>query len=136
MSKVYLAGPIQHVNDYGKGWRQWLKKNSDAFEWVDPMAKYNTMEEAEAEWTESDIVEDDLEMIDECDAILVHWDEVPTCGTPMEVFYTKHVSGKPVVVQTSVERDEISPWLSYHADVIVESFDDAIAALDQLIVTQ
>lgn len=130
--RIYLAGPIQHVNDYGKGWRQWLKSNRDSFDWADPMDKYNTMEEAEDEWTERDIVEDDLEMIDDCTAILVHWDAVPTAGTPMEVFYTKHVVGKPVIVQTKLHDSDISPWIDYHADAIVETFDEAIEALEDI----
>jgi len=133
MSGIYLAGPIQHVNDYGKGWREWLKENRDAFEWNDPMDKYNSMEEAEKEWTETDIVENDLTMIDNSDAILVHWDAVPTCGTPMEIFYSYHTAEVPVVVQTTLHESDISPWLEYHASAIESNFDGAIDALNTLL---
>lgn len=131
MTNVYLAGPIQHVPDYGRGWREWLKQErADAgFTWVDPMDKYNTMKEAETEWTEEDIVEDDLEMIDNCDALLVHWDAVATCGTPMEIFYSYHDRGIPVIVQTKLPDADVSPWLTYHATEIVETFGEAIEAL-------
>lgn len=131
---IYMAGPIQYVNDYGKGWREWLKsERPDAFEWVDPMDKYNTMEEAEAEWTSSDIVQDDLEMIDNADAVLAHWEAVPTAGTPMEIFYSYHMADTPVVVQTKLHESDVSPWIEYHATAVVETFEDAIHALEEII---
>lgn len=179
-TKVYLAGPIQHASDHGKGWRERLKKGdisheADDFEFIDPMDKYNTHELEETEWTSETIIKDDLELIADCDAILVHWLEVPTCGTPMEVFFSKYfpqVSAAmldmahdlaeqndtgatvemfnaleeydvdvwmrdvmlmtamkeeiPVVVQTRVPPEEISPWLSFHSDAIVETFADSV----------
>lgn len=135
MSKIYLAGPIQHVNDYGKGWRERLKQERDEFEWVDPMDKYNSMQDAEAEWTDEDIVEEDLRLIDECSAVLVHWEAVPTAGTPMETFYASR-NGIPVVVQTTLQDPDISPWISAHADAIVSTFDDAIYVFDEYLSDQ
>lgn len=130
---IYLAGPIQHVSDYGKGWREWLKSNRDDFDWADPMDEYDDTAEAAKEWTATEIVDKDLQMIDNCSAILVHWDTVPTAGTPMEMFYTKHVCDKPVVVQTKLDESDISPWVEFHSDVIVETFDEAIAALREIL---
>jgi nucleoside 2-deoxyribosyltransferase len=177
---VYLAGPIQHAKDHGKGWRERLKTGeishqANSIRFKDPLDKYNTHEEEPKEWNNSEIVFDDLDMIANSDAVLVHWEEVPSCGTPMEVFFasrypdigsvmsnlaeslaeekgtlpgeeifdaTMGVEGTdlsemdllykmrqgdtPVVVQTSVELDEISIWMTYHADVIVDNFTDAI----------
>lgn len=131
--RIYLAGPIQHVSDYGKGWREWLKDNRSEFEWADPLDEYNNMEEAEQEWTCTDIVQKDLDMIDESSGLLVHWDTVPTAGTPMEVFYAAQVAETPVVIQTTLHESDISPWIEYHADRIEESFDDAIDALRELV---
>lgn len=75
--RVYLAGPIQHAADYGKGWRARLKSGeiaeTDGIEFVDPMDKYNTKEQEYTEWTDTDIIREDLALIAECDAILVHW---------------------------------------------------------------
>lgn len=134
MSRVYLAGPIQHVGDYGKGWREWLKQeHPDAHEWVDPLDKYNTMQEAEAEWTIRDIVEDDLRLIESCKAVLAHWEAVPTAGTPMEIFYADRTVEIPVIVQTTLHESDISPWIDYHAEAIVESFDEAIDAVDHFV---
>lgn len=128
--KVYLAGPIQHVNDYGRGWREWLKSHRDDHDWIDPMDKYDTIADAQDEWTITDIVEDDLAMIDESDAILAHWDTVPTAGTPMEIFYARNTAAVPVVIQTKLHESDISPWIEYHAADIVETFDRAIAVLN------
>lgn len=132
MSKVYLAGPIQHVRDYGKGWREWLKsEHPDAHEWMDPMDKYDSMSDAEAEWTHRDIVEEDLAMIDEADAVLAHWEAVPTAGTPMEIFYSYHTADTPVIVQTTLHSSDISPWIEYHASAIVETFEEAILTINE-----
>lgn len=179
-AKAYLAGPIQHAADHGKGWRERLKDGDIDYEGdielVDPMDKYNTHEMEYKEWTSEQIVKDDLELIADCDAMLVHWLEVPTCGTPMEVFFSNYfpqVSAAmldiaaelsehndtgsstkeffdalkkhevdvwmrdvmlmaalqeeiPVVVQTRVPPEEISPWLTSHADAMVETFAEAI----------
>lgn len=129
---IYLAGPIQHVSDYGKGWRSWLKQTHDDYDWIDPMDKYNTIDEAAAEWTNHDIVQNDLDMIDDADGLLAHWDTVPSAGTPMEIFYARRTSGGPVVIQTTLHEEDISPWIEYHADAIVESFEEAVAAFDDL----
>lgn len=128
---VYMAGPIQHARDYGRGWREWLKSERDdvGIKWYDPMDAYDSMAEAEAEWTSTDIVEKDLEMIDESDALLVHWGDVKSTGTPMEVFYANRTADVPVVVQTTLHEDDISPWIEEHSTAIVESFGEAIAAI-------
>jgi len=139
------------------------------------MDKYDTHEMEYKEWTSEEIVQDDLELIADCDAILVHWLEVPTCGTPMEVFFANYFpmlaetienlseelvkrssraetdkklfireacedagvpfwvyqvlialnDEVPVAVQTRVPPEEISPWLTEHANVIVETFGEA-----------
>lgn len=181
--KVYLAGPIQHAADYGKGWRARLLDgdidHGVDVEYVDPMGKYSTPEMEYHEWTSEDIVSEDLELIADCDAVFVHWLEVPTCGTPQEIFYAHwipmfaealrllgqrvgrgttppaawetHVrdvceqvgmpqymldivtainADIPVVVQTTVPPEELSPWLTYHADVIVERIDEGFHWLD------
>lgn len=179
-TKAYLAGPIQHASDHGKGWRERLKKgdishSGEGIEFIDPMDKYNTHEMEETEWKSETIIDDDLKLIINSDVIIVHWREVPTCGTPMEVLFTKRIpqigeamlslasqlakergtdgtveffnaaeeagmkvddidillmAAKkeeiPIVVQTSIEPDNISPWMTYHADVLVEDFKDGV----------
>lgn len=129
--RVYLCGPIQHAQDYGKGWRNALKERHPDIEWIDPFDKYDSTEGSEdeirREWTDEEIVQQDLELIEASDAVLVHWEEVPACGTPMEIAYAVQVFEVPVVVQTTVE--EPSPWLTAHATAVVPTFAEAIHQL-------
>jgi nucleoside 2-deoxyribosyltransferase len=131
MNKIYLSGPIQHSVDRGKGWRQRIKK-VDGFEWVDPLEKYEDAADESDEWSNTKIVEEDLSLIDDSDAVLVHWEEVPTCGTPMELRYA-HESLTPIVGQTTVPFERLSPWFTYHVDVIEPTFEDACFALDDVL---
>jgi nucleoside 2-deoxyribosyltransferase len=123
--RVYLAGPIQHSHSRGKGWRERIKQR-ESFTWVDPLAKYDSMAEADDEWSDERIVEEDLRLIDGCRALLVHWEEVPTCGTPMEIRYA-YANDIFTVVQHTL--DDPSPWLTYHAHVEVEAFQEAVDTL-------
>jgi nucleoside 2-deoxyribosyltransferase len=124
--RVYLAGPIQHANDNGKGWRARVKQTYDECQWIDPLDKYDATEHEYEEWTDEQIVEDDLRMIDDADGLLVHWEEVPTCGTPMEIRYA-YANDIFTVVQHTL--DDPSPWLTYHAHVEVEAFQEAVDTL-------
>lgn len=133
--RVYLAGPIHHSPDHGRGWRKHIKNGYGHFcDWVDPMDQYDTVEQAREEWTDVDIVEGDLTMIDSCDAVLAHWETVPTAGTPMEIFYAKREAEIPVVVQTELDDIDISPWIEYHADAIVEEYREAVERLSTIVV--
>lgn len=94
MPKVYQAGPIDNAADHGVGWRNWLKGTFPEIEWVDPCEKEfaeagpnSTWEERMDVYAENPeaMVHDDYALVAECDAMLVHWEEVPTCGTPMEM---------------------------------------------------
>ena len=152
--KVYLAGPIQHADDNGVSWREEIKQefsDSEYLEWLDPLDKYNSATDAQyvprSEWDEYDdlqnlvtaeeIVEPDKEMIDESDAMLVGWSEVPACGTPMEVMYQYMLNEitethKPIVVwwrDADDAESHISPWMEYHSTDIEDS---RAAALSQL----
>jgi nucleoside 2-deoxyribosyltransferase len=125
---VYLAGPIQHAADRGKGWRARIKQR-DECDWRDPFDKYDATTDEGAEWSDEQIVQNDLHMIDACRALLVHWEEVPTCGTPMEIRYA-YERDIFIVVQTKIPTTRLSPWLTYHASTIVETFDEAIDTLE------
>jgi nucleoside 2-deoxyribosyltransferase len=120
--RVYLAGAIQHSRSRGKGWRQLLKSMSDDFEWVDPIDKYDSTNEA-AEWEDERVVAEDKEMIDNCDAVLLHYEKVPSWGTPREQEYAT-ANDIPVFVQTTA--DDPSPWLTVDAECVVPSFADAL----------
>lgn len=124
--KVYLAGPIQHSNSRGKGWRERLKSKYDHVEWVDPIDKYDSGDEA-AEWEDEKIVREDKALIDECDAVLLHYEKTPSWGTPREQEYAA-ANDIPVFVQTT-ETDP-SPWLTVDAEAITRTFDEAVGAIE------
>lgn len=86
MPRVYLCGPIQHVHSRGKGWRERVKSRYTDIEWVDPISKYDDADEA-AEWEDERIVAEDKALIDGCDAVLLHYEKVPSWGTPREQEY-------------------------------------------------
>lgn len=136
---VYLAGPIQHVNDYGKGWRAHVKDEYDGIKWVDPTDMEDPTEAArrDALGGTEELVEDEIRIVREADGMLVHWEEVPTCGTPMEMAYAQtaqkwaeDIRTKTfVVTQTTVPEDDWSAFLTYHSDVMVETFEEAVETL-------
>lgn len=136
---VYLSGPIQHAQDYGKGWRQRVKaKYSDDFEFSDPWSKYPEGSKNDEildgvysdEWPDSRIMAEDRKQIDQCDALIIHWPGgTESFGTPREAEYVSEWGRGPdipFVVQTTVERP--SPWMD-DALAIVETFDEAFEAL-------
>lgn len=129
--RVYMAGPIDDSEDHGKGWRETLKDHADHIHWVDPLDKYDpdaSYEEIMDKWDGDVIVEQDIESIEACDAMIVHWEDVQSVGTPMEVVYAVQVFEIPVIVQTEVE--ELSIWLDTHANVVVETLEDAVAEIE------
>lgn len=127
MKKVYMAGPIQHAQDNGKGWRSRVKHKYDHIDWVDPIDKYDSTSEAAA-WEDEKVVEQDKALIDDCDAMLVHYEKVPTWGTPREHEYAVQM-GIPVVVQTT--EDKPSPWLTSDAVAVVKTFAEAVEVLQK-----
>lgn len=74
------------------------------------------------------MVAGDIEDIKECDALLVYFDR-PSVGTSMEVFYAKHVLGKPVIVIDASDKP-LSPWLIHHADNVTRHMSVALACID------
>lgn len=135
---VYLAGPIQHVTDYGKGWRAQVKDEYDGIDWVDP-TEIEDPTEAAADGNlggSEQLARDEIRIVRECDGMLVHWEQVPTCGTPMEMVYAQtankwndHRTSTFVVTQTTVPEGDRSAFLTLHSDVIVESFADGVESL-------
>lgn len=130
--KVYLAGPIRFSKDYGKTWRKELKEKYTQIEWKDPLERTDYSDEKILDYNDSiEIVESDLSLIDESDCLLVNWEEeVPTCGTPMEVRYA-YSNNIPVVVKSSL--DSISPWMIYHSDAVVDTFEEAIRKIGKVL---
>lgn len=133
---VYLAGPVQHVNDHGTGWRDRVVESySDGFDLLDPLDKYHVpvdnltltsvSTDADDEVSVGEIVTSDKAMIDDADAVLVRWMKVPSCGTPMEVLYA-YERDIPVVV-CDLSEGRISPWMEHHATHLTDSLEEALS---------
>lgn len=131
MPKVYLAGPILYQQDYGHVWRDWLVETHDqsGLKWINPLDHTDSTEQPVEDWDINEIVEGDLELLSECDAMLVKWDAVPTAGTPMEIFFAARHLDIPVVVATDLEEGKVSPWITYHATTIRRGLEPAIREL-------
>lgn len=126
MKSIYLCGPINgRSDDDCTGWREQVKSLWPG-QCVDPMERDYRGRELEP-GIAAEIVAGDIEDIMVVDAILVFFDK-PSVGTAMEVFYAKHVLGKPVVVIDKSDKP-LSPWLIFHSDAIVKDIASALAAL-------
>lgn len=123
--KTYLCGPINGCTDEEcKDWREAAKKVLP--ETVDPMVRDYRGREDECV---NEIVELDKKDIDDCEAILVNYDK-PSVGTSMEILYAWYRYKYIVIV--CKEGTKLSPWLKYHSNVIVHSFDEAYKIINEL----
>ena len=137
---VYLAGPVNHIEDGGKSWRDEIKdhySDNEFLDFRDPLDKYNIRVEdlevvpgedsGEGEVSVAEIVHGDKEMIRECNALFVGYNPVRSIGTPMEVMYA-YQKGYPIGIwdRESVGEEQLSPWYRYHADVIGQYYEDVI----------
>lgn len=126
MKTIYLCGPINGRTDADcRDWREAVKTAWQG-ECLDPMRRDYRGRELEP-GIAAEIVAGDFEDLHAADALLVFFDK-PSVGTSMEIFYTKHVLRKPVVI-IDASGKPLSPWLAYHADKVVQSVDDALAFL-------
>jgi nucleoside 2-deoxyribosyltransferase len=124
MPTVYLAGPINGCTDAeARGWRDAAcAELAPAWTILNPMDRDYRGHEAEHYVA---LVEDDLADIYASDVVLVNA-ERPTWGTAQEPVYAKQW-GKRVVAFCADPNP--SPWLRYHADVIVSDLAAALAVL-------
>lgn len=122
--KVYLCGPINGCTDEEcQDWRESAKKRFPNS--IDPMRRdYRGRESTHVD----EIVELDKVDVDECDALLVNHPK-PSVGTSMEVFYAWTL-GKYIVV-VCPEGVTQSPWMVYHSNHIVHTFEEAYELLEE-----
>ena len=115
---IYLAGPVQHADDGGHGWRDQIKEDVLSVEWLDPLDKYDVPSgdiDVGTDISAEQIVESDKEMIDGADAVLARYAHMPSVGTPMEILYA-YERDIPVFVWVDAEDTSgMSPWITHHA---------------------
>ena len=129
MRTIYLCGPINGRTDADcTNWREAVKALWP--DCLDPMRRDYRGRELEP-GIDAQIVAGDEEDIQASALVLVFFDK-PSVGTAMEVRMAKKELGKPVVV-IDASGKPLSPWLTYHADRIVSTVDEAIAAAKELL---
>jgi hypothetical protein len=67
-----------------------------------------------------DFVQRDLDDADRCDVMVVYL-PILSAGACMEMFYAKR-KGKNIIVVSPIKC--LSPWIVYHSDTIIKSFDE------------
>lgn len=123
---VYLCGGINaRLDAECRDWRESAKGGLLAHI-RDPMDRDYRGRELEPGIAD-EIVTNDKQDIDECDALLVYYDK-PSVGTSMEILYAWE--RKRPIVLVDVSDKPLSPWLIYHVTVIKGSLAEAIAWLN------
>jgi nucleoside 2-deoxyribosyltransferase len=126
---IYLCGPINgRTTEDATSWRETVKQRWNGG-CLDPMRRDYRGRELEP-GIAAEIVAGDIEDIQAADAILVFFDK-PSVGTSMEVFYAKHVLGKPVVVIDASDKP-LSPWLIHHSDLQTKHVSVALSTLNMI----
>ena len=146
--RCYLAGPIDHADDDGVGWRKdmgnWLKKQGViVFDPCNKPVSYQKYKEIEEEKVKmmalksngrffelakrmKEIVHIDLRMVDISDMVIVYLDpKIQMFGTIHELLNSLH-QRKPTLVVVEGGRGEASNWLFGIMDFnfMFDSFDD------------
>lgn len=126
--RIYLAGPVFNTSDEDQKWRQYVKKEilAKGFEVIDPLElrDYRGLEEEKM----VEIVEKDLKDLKKSDILLIYAPK-PSWGTAMEIVYA-YLQSKQII--TVAPEKEISPWLKYHTDILVSSFEELLEVLEKI----
>ncbi len=125
---IYLAGPIFGTTEEDQKWRQYVKKDLSArgYKVIDPLElrDYRGQEKEKA----FEIVEKDLKDLKKSDILLIYAPK-PSWGTAMEAVYA-YLQSKQII--TVAPEKEISPWLKYHTDILVSSFEEMLKVLEKI----
>lgn len=146
MSKpvVYLAGPVAALDDGGASWRERVTERfGDEIETRNPLDKYNVPAEelrvsesphADREGVVgySELVESDLELLEESDAVLVGYEDVQSIGTPMEVRWAVERDYDVAIwIRDDTAVHDLSPWYLHHASAVTNALPLAIGHLSR-----
>lgn len=125
---IYLAGPIFGTTEEDQKWRQYVKKDLSArgYKVIDPLElrDYRGQEKEKA----FEIVEKDLKDLKKSDILLIYAPK-PSWGTAMEAVYA-YLQSKQII--TVAPEKEISPWLKYHTDILVSSFEEMLKVSEKI----
>jgi nucleoside 2-deoxyribosyltransferase len=133
--QVFISGPIlgmEKQQDYRKTVTGICNKLGLTV--IDPWKRervlYNGTEEC---WWDKvptfEFIQRDLDDADRCDIMVVYL-PIISAGACMEMFYAKR-KGKHVIVVS--ENRCLSPWIIFHADVVITNFDKLEEKLKNLL---
>ncbi len=123
--KVFISGPIigmEKQQDYRKAITAVCAKLG--FDVIDPWKRERVLYSGTEEcWWDKvptfDFVQRDLDDADLCDVMVVYF-PILSAGACMEMFYAKRKGKKVIVVS---EMKCLSPWIVFHSDAIIKSFN-------------
>ncbi len=135
MKKVFISGPILGMEKQ-QDYRQTITAIATKLEieiidpWKRERVLYNGTEEC---WWDKvpvfDFIQRDLDDADRCDIMVVYL-PILSAGACMEMFYAKR-KGKTIIVVSPIEC--LSPWVVFHSDVIIKTFDKLENTLQEVL---
>ena len=121
---VFISGPIQGMEN-DQSYRKVITEicNRLDYEVIDPWLREKVIyrKDESCWWSKvpvPDFVQRDLEDAERCDVMVVYLPRL-SAGACMEMFYAKR-KGKKVIVVSEI--DCLSPWITFHSDVVVTDF--------------
>jgi hypothetical protein len=131
MKKVFIGGPILGMEKQ-QDYRQTITAiaNKLDLEVIDPWKRERVLYSGTEEcWWDKvptfEFIQRDLDDADRCDIMVVYL-PILSAGACMEMFHAK-CKGKKVIVVSDIKC--LSPWIVYHSDMIIKSFNELEEAL-------
>ncbi len=120
---IYLAGAMDYVGDYAKGWR---KSASEALNFMGYKVYDPTSIPEELGMTPDEIVQKNLFMQRKSDIMLVEHmlENRAYIGTDFEMAWAK-MNNQPAIVMCSAQNKD-RPYMKYMATKLADSLQDAI----------
>lgn len=120
---IYLAGAMDYVGDYAKGWR---KSASEALKFMGYKVYDPTSVPEESGMTPDEIVQKNLFMQRKSDIMLVEYmlENRAYIGTDFEMAWAK-MNNQPAIVMCSNQNKD-RPYMKYMATKLADSLQDAI----------
>lgn len=129
--RVYLAGPMNHVGDHGRGWREHLTENeSSGIEYLNPLDLNDEYDFDPTEPVPTWVIDEDLEMVEAADTVLAWLPfETPSRGTAVEIWEAGKDPDTFVVVWSDVPEKRFSPFVRGPADAFAGSMKGALSRI-------